>query len=65
MGLTQSVTRLVRVKPDTTVGELKSWMASIPDRATVSVSISKGDRPFDSGETRITAQWSEEVKTDG
>ena len=42
-----------------TVSDLKGFLSQAPDEATVSITHTKGDRPFDADSTTITLRWSE------
>lgn len=44
---------------DSTAEELMLWLAQFPAKAKISVSVSQGDRPWESGSTTITASWNQ------
>ena len=45
----------------TTLGRLLQTVKNVPDEATVTVRVSKGDRPYESDTTFIEFNWTEEV----
>ena len=47
------------LNPRATVSDLKGFLSQAPDEATVSITHTKGDRPFDADSTTITLRWSE------
>lgn len=58
---TQDITTSVKIESSTTAEDFKRWLKSVPDGARLSVSVTPGDRPWESGEQKITARWTQEV----
>jgi len=50
-------TKSTTISYNTTVGELTAWLATMPAGAKLSVSVIKGDRPWDGDTTNISATW--------
>lgn len=60
MAIQVSSSSSITINSQSQASDLGRWLAEIPSDASISVSVTKGDRPFDSGERKITARWTRE-----
>lgn len=61
---TQDVRTSLKVNTSTTASDIKQWVKNVPDKARMTIEVTQGDRPFDPGEQRLTARWTQEVEED-
>ena len=56
-----SMTAALPLVHGTTKAQIVAWLQKVPDEAKLSVNVSKGDRPWESDQATIHANWEEEV----
>ena len=52
------------LSPDSTAEEVMLWLAQFPGKAKVSVSVTQGDRPWESGSTTLQVNWDAQKVSD-